>query len=110
MILPLDVAELQDAFTANPQDIGVGLYNPTSGVIRLGSFDRQTQGKGDDGLAEVLGVTDHEEWRGYLPIRWDFPSYKPFQSRRWDVDNETGLCVPGLRGAETGWTTCLNGG
>jgi hypothetical protein len=42
MIPPGDVANLQAAFAANPRDVGVGLYHPGTGEIRLGSFDRVT--------------------------------------------------------------------
>jgi hypothetical protein len=65
MIPPGDVADLQAAFRANPRDLGVGLYNPATGEIRLGSFDLVTQGKGHQGLAEALGITDNSEWRGF---------------------------------------------
>jgi hypothetical protein len=66
-MIPLaDVIELQKAFRANPRDIGVGLYNPTTGDIRLGSFDLVTGGQGHQGLADRLGITDNGEWRGFL--------------------------------------------
>lgn len=66
MIPPGDVADLQAAFAANPQDLGVGLYNPTTGEIRLGSFDIRTLGQGHQGLANVLGIRDNGEWRGFV--------------------------------------------
>jgi hypothetical protein len=65
MIPADDVARLRDAFRANPRDLGVGLYNPTTGEIRLGSFDNDTDGKGHEGLADALGITDDAAWRGF---------------------------------------------
>ncbi len=66
MIPPSDVAALQSAFQANPRDVGVGLYNPSTGVIRLGSFDLVTGGQGHQGLADALGITDNGPWRGFI--------------------------------------------
>jgi hypothetical protein len=66
MIPPGDIADLQAAFRANPADLGVGLYNPTTGEARLGSFDLVTQGQGHQGLADALGIVNNSEWRGFL--------------------------------------------
>ncbi len=66
MIPPADVADLQAAFQANPADLGVGLYNPSTGEIRLGSFDLVTQGQGHQGLADALGITNNPDWRGFI--------------------------------------------
>ena len=66
MIPPDDIARLQAAFAANPQDLGVGLYNPSTGDIRVGSFDRVTQGQGHQGLAIVVGIANNSDWRGFL--------------------------------------------
>ena len=66
MIPPGEVADLQAAFAADPSDVGVGLYNPAKGEIRVGSFDRVTQGQGHQGLADVLGITDNAAWRGFI--------------------------------------------
>lgn len=66
MIPPGDVADLQAAFHLDPQDLGVGLYNPATGEVRLGSFDLVTHGQGHQGLANALGVTRNGEWRGFL--------------------------------------------
>jgi hypothetical protein len=66
MIPPRDILDLQDAFHSNSRDIGVGLYNPSTGEIRLGSFDLVTGGQGHQGLADVLGIADNTDWRGSL--------------------------------------------
>lgn len=66
MIPPDDVAKLRAAFAANPNDLGVGLFNPTTGEVRLGSFDRVTDGKGHQGLADALGIVDNRDWRGFI--------------------------------------------
>ena len=66
MIPSADVADLRFAFRSNPQDIGVGLYNPFTGEIRIGSFDLVTGGQGHQGLADRLGITKNIEWRGFL--------------------------------------------
>jgi hypothetical protein len=66
MIPPGDIADLQAAFQANARDIGVGLYNPSTGEIRLGSFDLVTGGQGHQGLADALGITDNGSWRGFI--------------------------------------------
>ena len=66
MIPPGDVADLQAAFRLNPKDLGVGLYNSSTGEIRLGSFDLVTQGQGHQGLADALGIRDNEDWRGFV--------------------------------------------
>jgi hypothetical protein len=60
------VAAIQAAFASNPRDIGVGLYNPKTGEICIGSFDQVTQGGGHQGLADALGITDNSEWRGFV--------------------------------------------
>jgi hypothetical protein len=61
-----DISALQAAFKANPKDVGVGLYNPGTGEIRLGSFDLVTQRQGHQGLADALGIADNSQWRGFL--------------------------------------------
>jgi hypothetical protein len=84
MIPAGDVADLRAAFRANPQDLGVGLYNPATGEIQLGSFDLVTQGQGHQGLADALGIKDNGNWRGFLvtadrrfePPRWPIPTTK----------------------------------
>ena len=65
MIPPSDVSDLLEAFRANPSDLGVGLYNPASGEIRLGSFDKRTKGQGHHGLAIALGIANDGDWRGF---------------------------------------------
>lgn len=66
MIPPVDVADLRAAFVANPNDLGIGLYNPATGEIRLGNFDLVTRGYGHQGLADALGITNNGEWRGFI--------------------------------------------
>jgi hypothetical protein len=61
-----DIADLQAAWQANPQDLGVGLYNPSTGEIRLGNFDIVTRRQGHQGLADALGIVNNGEWRGFL--------------------------------------------
>src|SRR5262245_35102746 len=64
-IPPGDVAGLRAAWAINPQDIGLGLYHPSTGEVRLGSFDT-TGGQGHQGLADVVGITANQEWRGFI--------------------------------------------
>jgi hypothetical protein len=66
MIPAGDIADLQAAFLANPRDLGVGLYCPSTGEIRLGSFDVVTQGQGHQGLANALGIANNALWRGFV--------------------------------------------
>src|SRR4051812_33698487 len=66
MIPAGDIADLQTTFQANPKDLGIGLYNPATGEIRLGSFDIVTQGQGHQGLADALGITNNLQWRGFI--------------------------------------------
>lgn len=61
-----DVDDLKTALQANPADLGVGLYNPSTGEIRVGSFDTVTGRQGHQGLVEALGITNAIEWRGFL--------------------------------------------
>jgi hypothetical protein len=61
-----DVAALTAAFQTNPNDLGVGLYNPQTGEVRLGSFDLVTIGQGHQGLADAVGIKDNSEWRGFI--------------------------------------------
>jgi len=70
MIPPADVADLQAAFQANPNDLGTGLYNPSTGEIRLGSFDTVTQGQGHQGLANAVGIANNGDWRGFLVVHF----------------------------------------
>jgi hypothetical protein len=70
MIPTADIAQLQAAFQFNARDLGIGLNNPSTGVIRLGSLDRVTLGKGHQGLADALSISDVRNWRGFV-IRSD---------------------------------------
>ena len=64
-IVPVpEIAALRAAWARNPRDLGVGLYNPGTGEIHIGSFD-DTGGVGHDGLAKLLGITNEAEWRGF---------------------------------------------
>lgn len=65
MIPPGDVDRLRADFANNPNELGVGLYNPTTGVIRLGGFDSVTFKCGHYGLAAACGIVDDAEWRGF---------------------------------------------
>ena len=55
------------AWARNPNDLGLGLFNPTTGEIHVGSFD-MTGGIGHDGLQIVLGILDADRpnWRGFV--------------------------------------------
>lgn len=66
MIPAGDIADLRDAFRVNPHDIGIGLYNPTTGEIRLGSFDAVSNRQGHQGLADAVGIADNDDWRGFI--------------------------------------------
>jgi hypothetical protein len=68
-INPTQSANLKRAFQANPNDLGVGLYNPSAGEIQLGSFDQLNQagfGQGHQALADSLGITDTSQWQGFV--------------------------------------------
>ena len=64
-VVPADVAGLRAAWGRNPQDLGVGLYNPRTGEVRLVNFDA-TGGHGHQGLADLLSITDNTAWRGFI--------------------------------------------
>jgi hypothetical protein len=60
-----EVDWVKDAFRANPKDVGIGLVNPTTGEIRLGSFDG-TNGQAHQGLAHALNIFNNADWRGFI--------------------------------------------
>jgi hypothetical protein len=60
-----EIADLLAAWVHNPQDLGVGVYNPTTGAIHLGSMDTIAGGAGHYGLVKALGLTA-QEWMGFV--------------------------------------------
>jgi hypothetical protein len=46
-----------------PGDIGLGVYNPSTGEIHVGSFDAYG---GHDLFLQNLGITDAAPWRGFV--------------------------------------------
>jgi hypothetical protein len=68
IIKQAQVANLQKAFQADVTDLGVGLYNPSTGEIQLASFDELDSagfGQGHQALADFLGITDTSQWQGF---------------------------------------------
>jgi hypothetical protein len=66
---PTEITNLQNAFRTNPNDLGVGIYDPSTGEIHLGSFDQLNQagfGQGHQALADSLGITDTSQWQGFV--------------------------------------------
>jgi hypothetical protein len=61
------VDALQRAWARNPNDLGLGLYNPSTGEIHVGSYDT-TESIGHDGLQNALGIPDADrpKWRGFI--------------------------------------------
>lgn len=66
MIVGNEVINLQQAFRANPLDLGVGLYNPSTGEMHVGSYDTICDRRGHQGLADALDITNNREWRGFM--------------------------------------------
>ena len=62
-----EVDALRKAWARDPNDIGLGLYNPSTGEIHVGSYDT-TGSIGHDGLQNVLGIPDADRprWRGFI--------------------------------------------
>lgn len=63
------VTALLNALQADPTDLGVGLYNPSTGQIHLGSFDQLSNAgfaQGHQGLADFLGITDTTRLQGFV--------------------------------------------
>jgi len=65
-----EVDALRAAWARNRGDAGLGLYNPTTGEIHVGSFDTTGQGIGHDGLQLTLGFSDldRSQWRGFIIV------------------------------------------
>jgi hypothetical protein len=62
-----EVDALRTAWARNPNDLGLGHFNPSTGEIHVGSYD--TTGRiGHDGLQNALGIpdTDRPNWRGFV--------------------------------------------
>lgn len=72
------------AWAQDNNDIGLGLYNPSTGEIHVGTFDTTGQRTGHDGLQQSLGIPDADRrgWRGFI-----------FTSRGQAVNN-SGFNVP----------------
>lgn len=66
-IAPAEVENLRAAWGQDPTDIGLGLYNPGTGEIHVGSYDT-TGRQGHDGLQANLGILDRDRanWRGFV--------------------------------------------
>jgi hypothetical protein len=62
-----EVDALRLAWARNPNDLGLGLFNPSTGAIHVGSFD-MTGRIGHDGLQNMLGIPDADRphWRGFV--------------------------------------------
>jgi hypothetical protein len=62
-----EIAALRMAWAKDPQDLGLGMYRPSTGEIHIASYD-ETGRTGHDGLQHFLGIPDAErpEWRGFI--------------------------------------------
>jgi hypothetical protein len=67
-IPPAEVDVVRRAWAQNSNDVGVGLYNPFTGEIHVGTFDTTAQSMGHDGLQMTLGFPDSDrpQWRGFI--------------------------------------------
>jgi hypothetical protein len=63
-----EVDAVRRAWAQNGNDIGLGLYNPSTGEIHVGTFDTTGQRMGHDGLQQSLGIPDSDRprWRGFV--------------------------------------------
>jgi len=63
-----EVDAVRRAWVQNTSDIGVGLCNPNTGEIHVGTFDTTGQRIGHDGLQMTLGIPDADrpQWRGFI--------------------------------------------
>lgn len=63
-----EVAAVRAAWATKAGDIGLGLYNPSTGEIHIGTFDTTGLGIGHDGLQMTLGIpdVDRSQWRGFI--------------------------------------------
>jgi len=67
--IPLaEVAAVRAAWAQNGTDLGLGLYNPFTGEIHVGTFDTTGQSIGHDGLQISLRIPDADrpQWRGFV--------------------------------------------
>lgn len=63
-----EVDAVRRAWAQNSSDIGLGLYNPFTGEIHVGTFDTTGRRIGHDGLQMTLGIPDSDQpqWRGFI--------------------------------------------
>jgi hypothetical protein len=63
-----EIDAVRKAWAQAPNDIGLGLYNPWTGEIHVGTFDTTGQSIGHDGLQMILGIPDSDrpQWRGFV--------------------------------------------
>jgi hypothetical protein len=63
-----EVDAVRRAWLQNSADVGLGLYNPSTGEIHVGTFDTTGQRIGHDGLQRTLGIpdSDRHQWRGFI--------------------------------------------
>jgi hypothetical protein len=56
------------AWAQHSTDVGLGLYNPRTGELHVGTFDTTGQRIGHDGLQITLGIPDSDRphWRGFI--------------------------------------------
>lgn len=67
-LLHTEVDSVRRAFARNRNDLGLGIYNPYTGEIRIGTFDTTGLRIGHDGLQMTVGFPDSErpQWRGFV--------------------------------------------
>ena len=63
-----EVDAVRAAWLNNDKDIGVGLYNPSTGEMHVGTFNTAGQRMGHDGLQLTLAIDDADrpQWRGFI--------------------------------------------
>jgi hypothetical protein len=63
-----EVTGVRAAWATNSNDVGLGLYNPSTGEIHVGTFDTTGQGMGHDGLQIAFRIPDADrpQWRGFV--------------------------------------------
>jgi len=63
-----EVAAVRAAWTQNRNDLGLGLYNPATGDIHVGTFDTTGCRLGHDGLQMAFAIADADrpQWRGFV--------------------------------------------
>jgi hypothetical protein len=68
ILLPAEVDSVRRAWARNRNDLGLGIYNPYTGEIRIGTFDTTGQRIGHDGLQMTLEFPDRDrpQWRGFV--------------------------------------------